>query len=95
MASALGFPLTPTLNQQYVVGSKTFKWNGTTWEVVGSSGTALTQEEVQDYVAPLFNHSSHTNVAASYDDNNGKIILTASGGSGGDGSVATSWWLGV
>lgn len=38
-------------------------------------GRAPTQEEVQDLVAPLLNHSSHTNITATYDDDNNKIIL--------------------
>ena len=97
MTSALGFPSSPTLNQEYTVGSKTFKWNGTAWGIVGSTGSTLTQEEVQDYVAPLLNHSSHTNLTASYDDSNNKILLTASGGGGGGGTadLETAWWLGV
>jgi len=79
------------------VGSKTFKWNGTAWGIVGSTGSTLTQEEVQDYAAPLLNHSSHNNLTASYNDATNKIILTASGGGGGGGTadLETAWWLGV
>ena len=97
MTSALGFPSSPTLNQEYTVGSKTFKWNGTAWGIVGSTGSTLTQEEVQDFVAPLLNHSSHTNLTASYNDEANKIILTAYGGGGGGGTadLETAWWLGV
>jgi hypothetical protein len=95
MPSALGFPSSPALNQQYTVGTKTFKWNGTTWGLVGSSGAALTQEEVQDYIAPLFDHASHTNLTASYNDVDNKILLSASGGSGGTANLETTWWLGA
>lgn len=96
MTSAIGFPSSPTLNQEYTVGSKTFKWDGTVWGLLSSSGSTLTQEEIQDYVAPLLNHSSHTNVTASYDDNANKILLTASGGGGGGStSLETIWWLGA
>jgi hypothetical protein len=42
-------------------------------------GRAPTQEEVQDLVAPLLNHSSHTNISASYDDLNNEIVLSATG----------------
>ena len=76
MTSALGFPSSPTLNQQYTVGSKLYAWNGTSWQIISTivSGE-LTQEQVQDIVAPLLNHASHTNITASYDDDNNKIIL--------------------
>lgn len=78
------------------MGSKTFKWNGTAWGVVASTGSTLTQEEVQDYVAPLLNHSSHTNLTASYNDQTNKILLTASGGGGGgSANLETTWWLGA
>ena len=77
MASALGFPSSPTLNQQYTVGSKLYSWSGTTWKIVATpSSGGLTEEEVQDFAAPLLNHSSHTNITASYDDVANKILLT-------------------
>ena len=84
MTSALGFPSTPTLNQQYTVGSKLYSWSGTTWTIVSTpSSGGLTQEEIQDFVAPLLNHSSHSNITASYNDVQNKIILSSSGGGGG------------
>ena len=82
MSSSLGFPSNPTLNQQFTIGTKNFIWDGTVWNaVVSGGGATLTQEEVQDYIAPLFNHANHTNVTVSYDDNANKIILTAPSGS--------------
>ena len=84
MTSSLGFPLNPTINDQYTIGTRTFVWDGTVWNAVSSGGgTPLSQEEVQDYIAPLFNHSSHSNLTAVYDDDNNKILLNAQGGSGG------------
>lgn len=81
MTSALGFPSTPTLNQQHTVGSKLYSWSGTTWTIVATpSSGGLTEEEVQDFAAPLLNHSSHTNITASYDDAANKILLTGSTG---------------
>ena len=81
MPSALGFPSSPTLNQQYTVGSKLYAWNGTVWTIVATpSSGGLTEEEVQDFAAPLLNHSSHTNITASYDDAANKILLTGSTG---------------
>ena len=71
MTSALNFPSNPTNGQQFTVGTRTFSWDGTAWRIVAVSeeDPALTQEEIQDFVAPLLNHSSHTNLTASYDDN--------------------------
>ena len=77
MTSSLGFPSNPTVNDQFTVGTRTFIWDGTVWNAVSSGGgTPLSQEEVQDYIAPLFNHSDHSNLTASYDDSNNKIILS-------------------
>jgi hypothetical protein len=84
MTSALGFPSSPTLNQQYTVGTKVYYWSGETWKIVATpSSGGLTEEEVQDFVAPLLNHSSHSNITASYNDLQNKIILSSSGGGGG------------
>lgn len=86
MASSLGFPASPTIGQQFTVGSKTYSWDGTVWNSVssgGGGGTPLTQEEIQDFVAPLLAHSSHSNITATYNDATNKIILSSSGGGGG------------
>jgi negative regulator of genetic competence, sporulation and motility len=66
------------VGQQYAVGPRTFSWDGTTWRVYASSeeDPALTQEEIQDFVAPLLNHASHSNITASYNDIDNKIILS-------------------
>lgn len=77
MSSALGFPSSPTIGDQYVISGKTFVWDGYVWNALSSGGGAtLTQEEVQDYAAPLLNHANHTNVTASYDDANNQILLS-------------------
>ena len=42
-----------------------------------TGGSALNlQELAQDYAAPMFNHASHVNITATYDDANNKILLT-------------------
>ena len=71
-----------------------------TLDLTGSA--TVTDEQVQDAIAPLFTHSDHTNITATYDDANDKIVLVGSAaGGGGGGGVATnvalsnSWWLGV
>ena len=55
----------------------------------GSANINLT-EAVQDAVAAMFTHSNHTSVSASYDDANGEIDLTSSGGSGSAGDPIVS-----
>jgi len=54
------------------------------------STTPLTQEQIQDFVAPLLNHSQHTNITATYDDDNNRIVLQGSSSSGGGASVTIS-----
>jgi len=76
MSSALGFPSSPTIGQQYVISGKTFVWDGSVWNALSSGGATLTQEEVQDFAAPLLNHSEHTNITATYDDENNKVLLS-------------------
>jgi hypothetical protein len=78
MTSALNFPSNPTNGQQVTIGTCTFAWDGTAWRIysISEEDPVLTQEEIQDFVAPLLNHSSHTNLTASYDDDNNKILLT-------------------
>ena len=61
------------------------------------TGIPLTQEQVQDFIAPLFAHAFHTNLTATYDDTNNRMVLESSGGGGGSGtggSLTNSWWLG-
>ena len=55
-------------------------WDGSFWVEVNGviENPPLTQEQVQDYVAPLLNHASHTNITATYDDDNNKILLVGS-----------------
>jgi hypothetical protein len=58
-------------------------YDGTYWVEVNGV-VSLTQEEVQDYVAPLFTHNNHVNITASYDDTNNEVILTGSSAVSGD-----------
>jgi hypothetical protein len=54
------------------------------------SSTELFQDAVDD----LFIHSYHTNIEATYDDTNNRIVLQASGGSGSTGGqLVNSWWI--
>lgn len=79
MPSGLNFPSNPTNGQQHTIGSRTFSWNGTVWSIYSTpEAPVITQEEIQDFIAPLFSHSSHSNVTATYDDDNNKILLTVS-----------------
>lgn len=36
---AIDFPNSPTLNQQYTVGDRSWTWNGTFWQVTGTTST--------------------------------------------------------
>jgi hypothetical protein len=54
-----------------------YVYDGTYWVEVTSVIT-MSQEEAQDLVAPLLNHSSHTAISATYDDANNKILLSLS-----------------
>lgn len=63
------FPSNPTLNQVY----QGYIWNGEAWKVIDNS-----VEKAQDDVASLFTHNLHTNVSATYDDANNRIVLSAS-----------------
>jgi hypothetical protein len=78
MPSSLGFPSTPTVGQEYVISGKTYVWDGTVWNSLSIGGATLTQEEVQDYTAPLLNHSNHTNITASYNDATNQVLLAGS-----------------
>jgi hypothetical protein len=54
-------------------------------------------ELFQDAVDDLFIHAYHTNITATYDDANNRIILegSASSSSSGGSNLANSWWLGA
>ena len=50
--------------------------------ITGSSPSAtVTTEQIQDAAAPLFDHAFHTNITATYDDANNRILLSASASS--------------
>jgi hypothetical protein len=55
-------------------------YDGTYWVEVNGivENPPISQEEVQDYVAPLFEHGNHINITASYNDENNEIVLTGS-----------------
>jgi hypothetical protein len=52
-----------------------YVYNSSSWVSLG----APSNEDMQDAIAPLFNHASHTNVTATYDDASNKILLVGSG----------------
>lgn len=60
-----------------------YRFDGTSWGVISSGSATVsgsggyTYEQIQDVVAPLLNHASHTNITVSYDDANDKILITA------------------
>ena len=56
-----------------------YVYDGTYWVEVNGVIEGLSQEQVQDYVAPLFTSSTNSNVVATYDDENNVINLNTSG----------------
>ena len=42
----ISFPASPTTNQTYTYGTRTYRWTGTAWEFVSSSGSGLTWSSV-------------------------------------------------
>ena len=49
--TAIDFPNSPTLNEQFTVGSRTWKWTGTVWEFVGATiGSSLALKADITYV---------------------------------------------
>jgi len=56
-----------------------YVYDGTYWVEVNGVIEGLSQEQVQDYVAPLFTASTNSNVISTYDDINNVINLNTSG----------------
>jgi len=56
-----------------------YVYDGTYWVEVNGVIEGLSQEQVQDYVAPLFTASTNSNVISTYDDVNNVINLNTSG----------------
>jgi hypothetical protein len=63
-----------SISGNLVVGS-TLTVNGVLITGGGGSGSVST-EQVQDAAAPLLDHAFHTNITASYDDVNNRVLLT-------------------
>ena len=51
---ALDFPASPTLNQVYTSGNKSWIWNGTGWAANNTIGTTLTVAGVQQIINKTF-----------------------------------------
>ena len=49
--------------------------SGASTSLVSAGGASLTQEEVQDYVAPLFTHANHTNASVTYEDASNELHI--------------------
>jgi hypothetical protein len=62
-------------------------YDGTYWVEVNGviENPPISQEEIQDYISPLFEHPNHVNISAIYDDINNEIILSASASGTGTG----------
>jgi hypothetical protein len=47
--SAINFPDSPTLNDEFSVGGRTWKWTGVFWEFVGIGSTLVIVEKTASY----------------------------------------------
>jgi hypothetical protein len=72
-------PSTPSTGDSWYKQStgSFFIYDGSYWVEVTSVIT-MSDEEAQDKIAPLFDHSNHENITSSYDDINNEIILSVS-----------------
>jgi microcystin-dependent protein len=72
-------PVSPTLGDTWYRQSdgSFFIYDGSYWVEVNGIIDGLTQDQVQDYASTLFTHNNHSNITATYDDENGEIILTS------------------
>jgi hypothetical protein len=52
-----------------------YVYDGTYWVEVNGVIEGLTQEQVQDYVAPLFTHANHTNASVTYEDASNELHI--------------------
>jgi hypothetical protein len=51
--AAINFPDSPTVNDEFVVGGRTWKWTGVFWEFVGVGSTLLIAEKTASYTLVL------------------------------------------
>ncbi len=51
--AAIDFPNSPTVNDEFVVGGRTWKWTGTFWEFVGVGSTLLIVEKTASHTLVL------------------------------------------
>lgn len=58
--ATLDFPGTPTLNQEYSLNGRTWKWNGTSWNIVPANAKLSTLEDVS-LTSPTSGDSLHYN----------------------------------
>jgi hypothetical protein len=51
--TAINFPDSPTVNDEFVVGGRTWKWTGVFWEFSGVGSTLLISEKTASYTLVL------------------------------------------
>jgi hypothetical protein len=51
--AAINFPDSPTVNDEFVVGGRTWRWTGTFWEFVGVGSTLLIVEKTASHTLVL------------------------------------------
>jgi hypothetical protein len=85
---ALDFPTSPTLNEIYTYGGRSWQWNGTAWDVYNAS-SGLTQ-----YVSKLNGLCGSINIAAgtsiSVTPSGNTLTIAYTGGGGGGGATGNT-----
>lgn len=83
IAVAIDFPNSPTLYQDFTVGSRTWTWNGEKW-MIGLNPSTTVLDDLADVNAP-----SPSNGEFLRYDGSEWVSLGA-----GTSSLATAWWMG-
>ncbi|TWW08241.1 hypothetical protein E3A20_26310, partial [Planctomyces bekefii] len=84
----LDFPTSPTLNEIYTFGGRSWQWNGTAWDVYNAA-SGLTQ-----YVSQLNGLCGSINIAAgtsiSVTPTGNTLTIAYTGGGGGGGNTGAT-----
>lgn len=75
---AIDFPNSPTTNQTFTVGTRTWIWDGTTWELVATSSDPI-QKTIVDAKGDLIAGTTSDAVARLAVGTNGQVLTADSG----------------
>jgi hypothetical protein len=80
--SAIDFPDSPSLNDQFTVGNRTWVWNGTVWELLTSSPTVIAKTII-DAKGDLIVGTADDTVGRLGVGTNGQVLTADSGATSG------------